>query len=812
MMDNVQKQEFQIRELGTRSVTLFPNSAQVIRGVSTQLKPGTNQITIIGLSPTVDEHSIKVEGTGSAIITDIAIENRPNREIFEDIYPDSDNSEDDSSDSEHDDEDATDDEGHEIKTVRESIATLLEDQKRAKEIVASANSRLKIIDSYGQMLTSLPTGTDGRLKEVDISGGLDTYKAEREKIYQDFEDGSGKEREITARMTKLRKEEIRLTKLAQREKKKASKAKTKARRAKEREERSNARKLDKVAKEKTRLRRERESFWPKNVYTVKVSLEATGFTPLSSRRGSVSSDLVTLAADTVEQAVEDEPMGTCDLTLTYVTSYAYWSPSYDLALSTTANSGTLCFDAQLTNMTSETWSNCKVVLSTSQADFSGLNDKIPTLVPWRVRLAGAGVISPPANSFNQIMFSREESSQKAEWAAHQTARKYQKPRAQLFGLENANPFGIAVGRTEPAYPAYSQNLQSSGGGLFGSSKTTTGGFGGIANSGTASAFGPMASNSNNTGGSLFASNANAPPPVSQPGGLFGSAKSSAKDAEKNDRLHADVQAQGELSPEELRHIYGSIGNPAGQEPELDFQESSFEETGFTSTYELPGLKNLAPSSTTSKQRVARVTFASVAFSHTVVAKYKPAAYLKARIQNGSKLTLLRGPASLTLDGSFMGRSNLPRCSTGDFFTLSLGIDPAIRVAYPKPDVKRSQSGLFSKEDSSAFTRLITLSNTRSGGKVKPVNITVLDQVPVSEDEKLRIDILQPRGLVVGGSGVAAGAPGREGKDQADWGRASATLKKGGEISWDVRLSAGRSVKLELEYECSFPAGEHAINV
>jgi uncharacterized protein (TIGR02231 family) len=249
-----------------------------------------------------------------------------------------------------------------------------------------------------------------------------------------------------------------------------------------------------------------------------------------------------------------------------------------------------------------------------------------------------------------------------------------------------------------------------------------------------------------------------------------------------------------------------------EQPELTFQESSFEETGFTSTYDLPGSKTLAPSPTASKQRVARITFTNVAFSHTVIAKYKPAAYLKANFRNGSHVTLLDGPTGLTLDGSFMGRTKLPRCSPGDSFNLSLGVDPAIRVAYPKPDVKRSQSGVFNKEDNGVYTRTITLSNTRSGTRGKPVQLRVLDQIPVSEDERLRIEIMQPRGMVLGGANVLAGVAGKEGKDDKDWGKAVASLKKGGEVSWDVTLNAGKMVKLGLEYQCVFPTGDHVINV
>ena len=74
------KQEFRIRDLSTRSVLLFPSRAQVIRDIKNiTLQPGANQIVIDGLTPLVDEHSIKVEGTGSATITDVTVDLLPNR-------------------------------------------------------------------------------------------------------------------------------------------------------------------------------------------------------------------------------------------------------------------------------------------------------------------------------------------------------------------------------------------------------------------------------------------------------------------------------------------------------------------------------------------------------------------------------------------------------------------------------------------------------------------------------------------------------------------------------------------------------------
>jgi uncharacterized protein (TIGR02231 family) len=273
------------------------------------------------------------------------------------------------------------------------------------------------------------------------------------------------------------------------------------------------------------------------------------------------------------------------------------------------------------------------------------------------------------------------------------------------------------------------------------------------------------------------------------------AESSEHRAEKMDMLRGGGGGNGDSDDHE------------DEDGESESAESIMEETGLTSTHELPGLKTLVPKSVATKQRVAHVHFANIVYSHTVVAKYKPVAYLKAKFKNTSKMTLFKGRAGLTLDGSFMGRTSLPRCSAGETFTLSLGIDPAIKVTYPKPVIQRATAGLFSKENTATFTRAITLHNTRASAG-KPTTLLVLDQVPISQDEKLKVEVLNPQGMSLGSGEVRAGAPGLEAKDNKDWGSARASMKKDGEVNWNVSLNAGKAVRLNLEYGIAFPTGTY----
>src|SRR5690349_9762834 len=121
-MDTLHKQSFFLAGLPTRTVTLFPTRAQVVRDIKdVVLKPGANEITVVGITPTADEQSIKVEGSGSAIITDITVELLPNREIFQEVYPESDSEEDSSSGSEDEEEPKV---NQELENIREKITGL----------------------------------------------------------------------------------------------------------------------------------------------------------------------------------------------------------------------------------------------------------------------------------------------------------------------------------------------------------------------------------------------------------------------------------------------------------------------------------------------------------------------------------------------------------------------------------------------------------------------------------------------------------------------------------------------------------------
>jgi Domain of unknown function (DUF4139)/N-terminal domain of unknown function (DUF4140) len=801
--DAPHKQEFRIRDLTTRSVILFPTRAQIIRDIKEiTLHPGPNQIIIDGLAPTVDEHSIKVEGTGSATITEVTVDLLPNRDVWEDIYP-SDSEEEDS-----DEEEKSEDETENMRTLNDKLKKLNVQLLHEQEKINSGSHRLKICDAFGKSVEK------ERPSPADLDKLIDAYQTERERIYKDHEQAVAAVESIQEDIEKVNKEKLKVAKVLVKANEKAEKEKQKLKEKK-------ARKKAEIRKEKLRIKAERELFWPKKVYRITINLEPTTLTPASSRRSSIDGDtVVNLATSTFhEPSAAPLKTGEISLSLSYITYSASWSPRYDLSLNTVKCTGVLEYGAELKNTTSETWRDAKIVLSTSQTTFSGLSETIPTLEPWHVRLLKGG-----RNPDSALFSESERLAKQQEWSKN-TGGQVQKPRAEIFGLDgstnNASSWPSQKKSREvqiqQVISSHSRPPQAQAAGLFGNIGGPGGGFGSSA---------PAQSESYRSSHIM-------------PSVRAKHASNATRFMRAQEEFDEENEAEDSYAHDERGGGFegGDLSLFDDQPQSLTFEEGAWEETGLTTTYDVPGFKSLAPNNSTSKHKIAKIDFKNVMFSHIVIGKLRQVAFLKARLRNTSKITLLKGPLGLTLDGSFLGQASFPRCSAGESFSLPLGVDPAITISYPKPTVRRSQSGIFNKEDSNVFSRAVIIMNTKPKAGIE---MTVLDQVPVSEDERLKIEILSPRGLKAGGDGVPTGisafaglAPtntgingkgsakdvrasvyGVDGKEFKDgkWGSAVATAKKGGEVAWNVKLNPGQGVKLVLEYEASFPAGETVVGV
>ena len=139
----------------------------------------------------------------------------------------------------------------------------------------------------------------------------------------------------------------------------------------------------------------------------------------------------------------------------------------------------------------------------------------------------------------------------------------------------------------------------------------------------------------------------------------------------------------------------------------------------------------------------KVTIASAtlpaSLSYTCVPKLSEGVYLTDSTRNTSDYPFLPGPTNVFLDNSFVTSSSMGSVPPGQDFSAYLGADKGIRVERKLINRFTESTGLLSKKTKTTYTFLISIHN----GKKVPVDLLVKDQVPVSTDERISVQLLDP---------------------------------------------------------------------
>ena len=156
--------------------------------------------------------------------------------------------------------------------------------------------------------------------------------------------------------------------------------------------------------------------------------------------------------------------------------------------------------------------------------------------------------------------------------------------------------------------------------------------------------------------------------------------------------------------------------------------------------------------------------------------------------------------------------HLQHVSPKESFSCSLGVDPAVRVMY-HPQSKKSKSAgsymLASKTMGTSFRQRTTIKNTRSTALHK---LVLTDQVPVSDDARIKVNVLEPTDLQIGKNAketqVRPGVKARWAQKNAN----ARTMEEGGGeaglgiVQWICEIGPGASVDIDLAWDVVVPAG------
>ena len=163
------------------------------------------------------------------------------------------------------------------------------------------------------------------------------------------------------------------------------------------------------------------------------------------------------------------------------------------------------------------------------------------------------------------------------------------------------------------------------------------------------------------------------------------------------------------------------------------------------------------------------------YRYVAVPKMDRDAFLQARITGWEALDLVDGPANVYYEDRYIGESMIRTAGINDTLDLSLGRDNDIRVERKELEDRTSRKAI-GNEPKQTMTYDITVKNNSAA----PVHVTLRDQVPVSMDDQIKVEVLE--------------------------------LSKGelnapdGFVEWPMELEAGASSTVKLSFSIRHPRG------
>ncbi|WGR70662.1 MULTISPECIES: mucoidy inhibitor MuiA family protein [unclassified Bradyrhizobium] len=177
---------------------------------------------------------------------------------------------------------------------------------------------------------------------------------------------------------------------------------------------------------------------------------------------------------------------------------------------------------------------------------------------------------------------------------------------------------------------------------------------------------------------------------------------------------------------------------AAEAPERADEQQAVAEIGdFQATFKIPGRVSLGAAEGTKSLRIASMTVpADLAVRAAPV--LDPTAFLEASFKQTDEATLLPGKVAIYRDGIFVGRGKISASAKDETVRLGFGADDKVKIERAVLKRNEGSAGLLvttSKTDERAFKTTIR------NGHDFPIHVAIEDQLPVSENEDIVVEML-----------------------------------------------------------------------
>ncbi|WP_439394681.1 mucoidy inhibitor MuiA family protein [Bradyrhizobium sp. PMVTL-01] len=169
----------------------------------------------------------------------------------------------------------------------------------------------------------------------------------------------------------------------------------------------------------------------------------------------------------------------------------------------------------------------------------------------------------------------------------------------------------------------------------------------------------------------------------------------------------------------------------------DEQEAVAEIGDFQATFKIPGRVSLGAAEGAKSLRIAAMTVpADLAVRAAPV--LDPTAFLEASFKQTDDTTLLPGKVAIHRDGVFVGRGKISASAKDDIVRLGFGADDKVKIERAVLKRNEGSAGLLVTTSKTAERSFKT---TIRNGHDFPIKVAIEDQLPVSENEDIVVEML-----------------------------------------------------------------------
>ena len=194
---------------------------------------------------------------------------------------------------------------------------------------------------------------------------------------------------------------------------------------------------------------------------------------------------------------------------------------------------------------------------------------------------------------------------------------------------------------------------------------------------------------------------------------------------------------------------------------------------FLTTFDIAKAQDIAADGQSNILTVEEKEMAAI-YQYHAVPKVEPAVFLLAKIIDYGKYNLLPGTANIFFRETYVGQTTVNPNVTSDTLLLSLGRDDQITIKRVQPKDFTERKKILSNTIKESYAFEITVKNN----KTVPINIEFIDQVPISKQETIEVELLD--------------------KDGAEY------VPTYGKLTWKLDIKPGQNKKVRFSYSMKYP--------